>query len=126
MRCVREPCTGKAGADRRNYHEERFTVEPLQEPPGAFEQTDQTASLYLRLSTAVLQIRGADHPAGRVGGRRADPRSCEVGICGTCKVKKHSGEVNLQIQGGISDEEVDAGWVLACCSYPVSPVEIDA
>ena len=28
--------------------------------------------------------------------------------------------------GGITDEDIDAGYILACCSKPVGRVEVDA
>ncbi|ASY70137.1 hybrid-cluster NAD(P)-dependent oxidoreductase [Sinorhizobium fredii] len=54
------------------------------------------------------------------------PAACESGICGTCKVLKRSGEVEMHHNGGISDQEINAGYVLACCSRPTTPVEIEA
>jgi len=45
---------------------------------------------------------------------------------GTCKVLKRSGEVVMHHNGGISDQEINAGYVLACCSRPTTPVEIEA
>jgi ferredoxin len=54
------------------------------------------------------------------------PAACESGICGTCKVLKRSGEVEMHHNGGISSQEIAEGYVLACCSRPLSPVEIEA
>jgi ferredoxin len=54
------------------------------------------------------------------------PAACESGICGTCKVLKRSGDVDMRHNGGISSHEVAGGYVLACCSRPLSPVEIEA
>jgi hypothetical protein len=28
--------------------------------------------------------------------------------------------------GGIAEEDIEAGWILACCSNPIGRVEIDA
>lgn len=55
----------------------------------------------------------------------AIPSACGMGICGTCKVKG-SGEVNMTDQGGIFDDEIADGMLLACCSRPLGPVEIEA
>lgn len=54
------------------------------------------------------------------------PAACESGICGTCKVLKRAGEVEMRHNGGISEQEIDAGFVLACCSRPTTAVEIEA
>jgi len=53
------------------------------------------------------------------------PFSCSNGICGTCKTKKISGSVEMKHNGGIRQREIDAGWVLPCCSRPTSDVVLD-
>ena len=52
------------------------------------------------------------------------PSGCTFGLCGTCKVQKLSGEVVMVHNGGISDDEIAAGTILACCSRPQGVVEI--
>lgn len=54
------------------------------------------------------------------------PAACESGVCGTCKVRKRSGEVDMKHNGGIHDHEIDDGFILACCSRPLTAVEIEA
>ncbi len=54
------------------------------------------------------------------------PAACESGMCGTCKVKKRSGEVEMHHNGGITTREIDEGYILACCSRPLSALEIEA
>ena len=54
------------------------------------------------------------------------PSGCTFGLCGTCKVKKTEGEVHMVHNGGISDDEIAAGFILACCSNPIGRVAIDA
>ncbi|MCG2907144.1 2Fe-2S iron-sulfur cluster-binding protein, partial [Escherichia coli] len=46
--------------------------------------------------------------------------------CGTCKVMKLSGKSEMDHNGGILDEEIDEGFVLACCTKPLGNVEIEA
>ena len=54
------------------------------------------------------------------------PAACESGLCGTCKVKKRSGEVEMHHNGGITTREIDEGYILACCSRPLGALEIEA
>jgi ferredoxin len=54
------------------------------------------------------------------------PAACEFGLCGTCRVKKISGQVEMNHNGGILDEEIAEGYILACCSKPLSGLEIEA
>ncbi|AKH63551.1 MULTISPECIES: carbapenem biosynthesis protein CpmE [Photorhabdus] len=49
---------------------------------------------------------------------------CASGYCGKCKVKLISGEVNLEHAGGISRDKISDGYILTCCSYPMSNIEI--
>ena len=44
------------------------------------------------------------------------PTACRQGLCGTCLVRKLSGQVRMEHMGGIADEEIAEGWILACCS----------
>ena len=53
------------------------------------------------------------------------PSGCTFGLCGTCKVKKTEGEVHMVHNGGISDEDVAAGYILACCSHPMGAVSVE-
>ena len=52
--------------------------------------------------------------------------ACEGGICGTCRVMKISGEVEMNHNGGILDDEIEEGYILACCSRPIGDVQIEA
>lgn len=52
------------------------------------------------------------------------PSSCRQGLCATCRVTKVSGEAEMQQNGGLFDDEVEAGDILACCTYPRSPLTI--
>jgi ferredoxin len=49
-----------------------------------------------------------------------------VGVCGTCKVLKHSGDVESDASASIDAEEVRAGYVLTCVSRARGRVELDA
>jgi glycine betaine catabolism B len=62
--------------------------------------------------------------AAREAGVRL-PSSCAQGMCGTCKVKLVSGEVDMKHNGGIRQREIDQGMVLLCCSTPRSDLVVD-
>lgn len=51
---------------------------------------------------------------------------CNFGLCGTCKVRKIAGDVHMVHNGGIDDDEIEEGYILACCSNPIGRVEIEA
>jgi ferredoxin-NADP reductase/uncharacterized protein YcbX len=50
--------------------------------------------------------------------------SCLAGVCGTCKVTLKSGEVVQQSTSALTEDEKEAGVVLACCSTPITDVVV--
>lgn len=52
------------------------------------------------------------------------PSGCNFGVCGTCKIRKLSGNVHMVHNGGISEDDIQAGYILACCSRPIGRVEV--
>lgn len=48
------------------------------------------------------------------------PFSCKAGICATCKCKLISGEVEMDIDHGLQESEVQEGYILGCQAHPVS------
>ncbi|WP_431310681.1 2Fe-2S iron-sulfur cluster-binding protein [Labrys miyagiensis] len=52
------------------------------------------------------------------------PCGCGQGQCGTCRVEKVSGEIDLRHDGGLSPQEEAAGYILACSSRLRSDREI--
>lgn len=50
--------------------------------------------------------------------------NCRVGACGTCQVRLLSGEVEMTADVILSDEEIEAGHILACQAYAKTDVEI--
>ncbi|WP_030682070.1 2Fe-2S iron-sulfur cluster-binding protein [Streptomyces rimosus] len=58
---------------------------------------------------------------------RADaPYACKGGVCGTCRAFLVSGEIRMDRNFALEDEEVASGYVLACQSHPTTEeVELD-
>jgi ferredoxin len=53
------------------------------------------------------------------------PSSCTQGVCGTCKCRLVSGQVDMTHAGGIRQREIDQGMILVCCSRPLSDLVIE-
>jgi ferredoxin len=53
------------------------------------------------------------------------PSSCTQGVCGTCKCRLVSGQVEMNHAGGIRQKEIDQGMILVCCSRPLSDLVIE-
>ncbi|MGR3906459.1 ferredoxin--NADP reductase [Burkholderia sp. SR8] len=48
------------------------------------------------------------------------PSSCRMGQCGACMCRVERGEVTLDGNHVLDDDEIAAGWTLACCARPAS------
>jgi len=48
------------------------------------------------------------------------PYACEEGVCCTCRAKVHSGMVAMRENEGLSESELNAGYVLTCQAQPLS------
>ena len=54
------------------------------------------------------------------------PYACKAGVCATCRGKLVSGKVEMGANYGLTQAEVDAGYILTCQSVPVgSDVVVD-
>jgi ferredoxin len=51
--------------------------------------------------------------------------SCRQGMCGTCRLRKLSGEVEMCEQSALFDDEIEDGDILACCAHPLTPMVIE-
>lgn len=55
----------------------------------------------------------------------AIPYSCRGGKCGRCKVKLIAGEVQTLNNQGLTDEQINDGYILACSSIPLSDITVN-
>ncbi|PRA00126.1 hypothetical protein CQ017_03540 [Arthrobacter sp. MYb224] len=108
-------------------------AEPLvseEEPPAAssFPTVGEGELTMTFLRTAINvkinsdeRILGVAQRAGvRIGA------NCQEGMCGSCKVVKLEGDVEMNHQGGIRAREITAGKFLPCCSTAQTDLVIDA
>lgn len=48
------------------------------------------------------------------------PFSCKGGVCATCKAKVLEGEVDIDLNHALTEEQLAAGYVLTCQAHPLS------
>ncbi|HAB64199.1 MAG TPA: glycine-betaine demethylase subunit GbcB [Pseudomonas sp.] len=125
------------GFDMQHYHEESFGATPADVREDVKELAEQAAEAPDVPLADLNQVEfTATGKSIRVGPRDTVhsaaaqlglhiPKACGMGICGTCKVLKTSGEVVMEHNGGITDEDVAEGYILSCCSVPQGDVVID-
>lgn len=117
------------GVPRARIHQEIFHAEePVAAPASRLPAPDSaavTATLDGRSGTWAMA--DGESVLETVLRNRADaPYACKGGVCGTCRVQLLSGEVRMDRNYALEPEELDAGYVLACQSHPVTAaVEVD-
>ena len=131
MRAVRDMLQA-SGFDMEHYHQESFGAPVAEAMPATITPGDEDrASAAFAISFVGSNVDGscaADQTvlqAARANGVRISA-ACEFGLCGTCRIRKISGEVAMNHNGGILDDEIAEGYILACCSKPLSALEVEA
>lgn len=98
-------------------------------PDASTFDTVGTGSLTLSFMRTGINVRiDPTEPILEVA-QRAGVRigaNCKEGMCGSCKVVKLSGDIDMNHQGGIRKREIDAGKFLPCCSTAKTDMVIDA
>ncbi|MES2943362.1 MAG: hybrid-cluster NAD(P)-dependent oxidoreductase [Pseudomonadota bacterium] len=127
-----------AGFTMQRYREESFSFETL--PAEALIDNPAPNDIdSLPKENTVATYRIALEKTGKEFDCRSDqtvlqaaaaaglrlPYSCSGGACGTCKTKKLSGQLEMKHAGGIRQREIDQGWILPCCSKPLSDISLD-
>ena len=132
MQAVRDMLIG-FGFDMEHYHQEAFSAPPVLKAADApvlddvVPSADAHSEVVFAISGMTVACSEADTvlAVSRQAGLNI-PSGCSFGVCGTCKTKKLSGDVHMVHNGGISEADIEAGYILACCSLPLGRVEIEA
>ncbi len=119
------------GFDMDHYHQESFGA-PIRTEADA-PVIDDTAPEEGARAQIVFAASGVTAPCAETDtvlavAKRSGlniPSGCTFGLCGTCKIRKLSGEVHMVHNGGISDEDIGEGYILACCSHPLGRIEVE-
>tara|TARA_B100001121_G_C18293531_1_gene436414 strand:- start:16 stop:297 length:282 start_codon:yes stop_codon:yes gene_type:complete len=56
------------------------------------------------------------------------PYSCQSGVCTACMAYLSSGKVDMEVSDGLSDDEIEDGYILCCTALPTSDnieIEVD-
>ena len=118
------------GVDKKHIHFELFTT------PGqkAYVSRPQTESIEEKGPKSKIKVKldgvlfefdlsqKGDTILDAALKQGADlPFACKGGVCCTCRAKLVSGEVQMDVNYGLEEDEIDAGFILTCQSHPQTP-----
>lgn len=112
------------GVEKDRIRYELFYVETAPPPPAEHRErgaagttSDVTIVLDGRSVSGALPQDQSILDSGE--SLRSDlPFACKGGVCGTCRAKVVSGEVDMRRNYALENAEVDAGFVLTCQTFP--------
>ena len=114
------------GMDADHVHSERFglprEVEKARPAPAEEAAEHATVTIIMDGHKKSFEMRrGDDNIVDATDDNGIDlPYSCKGGVCATCRCHVREGEVTMATNYGLEPWEVEAGYVLACQSRPVS------
>jgi ring-1,2-phenylacetyl-CoA epoxidase subunit PaaE len=113
------------GVPRERVHIERFTAD---RPPEAVSREMAQLQTQAEGVTVAVTLDGRTRRVPFTAGNILDsaraaglpaPFACKAGVCATCRAKVTKGKVEMAARYGLTDEEVEAGYVLTCQSVPL-------
>lgn len=113
------------GAPQDKIHRELFTA-----PSKPTQSVEHTTSALIETQMVTIKLSNRDHevevtPDSTVLFSALDqdidpPYSCQSGICSTCRAKLISGQVVMDEREGLTEKEIEEGYVLTCQAHPLT------
>jgi ring-1,2-phenylacetyl-CoA epoxidase subunit PaaE len=112
------------GMRAENVHSERFGVPKRVAQAGPIVASADSAAITIIIDGHKKSFEMSDSDENIVDAAAEHgidlPYSCKGGVCATCRCHVRDGAVTMATNYGLEPWEVDAGFVLACQSRPVS------
>jgi len=103
-----------------NIHKESFTTDASIKPAvEEYEDRVITLKIYGEELAFVVESDSNVVISAQNNGIMI-PYSCQIGACSTCRAKLISGKVDMTISDGLTQEEIDRGYVLTCQAHPLT------
>lgn len=116
------------GVPATTVHSELFHADDAPPAPPPRERAhDATVTATLDGRAGTWPVQEGETLLEAVLRNRADaPYACKGGVCGTCRAHLLRGQVHMDRNFALEQHELDADYVLACQSHPLTPeVELD-
>lgn len=116
--------TGR-GVANEAINDELFFSEPAPPaPPAPPEDTTGFAAVTFtldgRTATILVDPAGAPILTYALEQRRDTPFSCRGGMCTTCKAQVSEGDVTLDRNFALTQDDLDKGYILTCQAHPTT------
>ena len=79
-----------------------------------------TVNVHLDGEDVVLEVKDNTILQTLIDEGYDPPFSCTSGVCTTCMAKLNKGSVEMDENYGLTEEEVEEGYILTCQSRPTS------
>jgi ring-1,2-phenylacetyl-CoA epoxidase subunit PaaE len=108
------------GFSQNNIHKESFTTEAEPAKKAAvYQDREITLRIYGEDQKFVVESDSNVVISAQNNGVFL-PYSCQIGACSTCRAMLVSGEVEMTISEGLTEDEIKRGYVLTCQAHPLS------
>ena len=114
--------------DSKKIHIELFTTPGQKKDFGVSQSGESTIDPAKESQVTVLLdgdafdftlAYGAESILDKALKQGADlPFACKGGVCATCKAKLLEGEVEMEVNYALEEDELEAGYILTCQSHP--------
>jgi ring-1,2-phenylacetyl-CoA epoxidase subunit PaaE len=118
----------QAGIDKKKIHFELFTTPGMKKAESKMQIAEGNSVPKSKI-TVKLDGRSFDFDLAFDNDSILDaalkqgadlPFACKGGVCCTCKAKLITGEVEMDVNWGLEQEEIEQGFILTCQSHPVT------
>lgn len=116
------------GVAKQKLHFELFTSASAKKTKQTIQQDDLLAAkmshISIKLDGKIMEFplaQNADFILDAALNRGADlPFACKGGVCCTCKAKLIEGEVKMEVNYGLEEDEIANQYILTCQARPIS------